>query len=133
MTSNRFPLILLDGRMAVCRLAPDAPVPAWADGAPFSCVMRTAEELSIVCAEDGVPADVKAEHGWRALQLEGPVPFTTVGVISGLTTPLATQGIGVFVLSTFDTDYLLVKESNLARASKALAGAGFPVTAPPQT
>jgi len=133
MTSNRFPLKLLDGRMAVCRLAPDAPAPAWAEGAPFSCVMRTAQELSIVCAEERVPAGVTAERGWRALQLEGPVPFTTIGVISGLTTPLAAQGIGVFVLSTFDTDYLLVKDANVGRASKALAAAGFPVTASPQT
>lgn len=88
--------------------------------------MRTADELSIVCAEERVPSNVQAERGWRAFKLEGPVPFTTVGVISSLTTPLATQGIGVFVLSTFDTDYLLVKETNLGRAQKALAAAGFP-------
>jgi hypothetical protein len=127
VSSNRFPLTLLPGRFAVCRLEPSAAVPPWADGVPLASVTRTAEELSVVCAEEAVPAGVKAETGWKALRLEGPVPFSTVGVISGLTAPLAAQGIPVFVLSTFDTDYLLLKESVLGRAQKALAKAGYPV------
>lgn len=126
MSSNRFPLILLPGRFAVCRLDPAAPMPAWPSG-PLVGVTRTAEELSVVCAEEAVPAGTKAEAGWKAFKLEGPVPFSTVGVISSLTAPLATHGISVFVLSTFDTDYLLVKEAALARATRALAAAGYPV------
>jgi hypothetical protein len=126
VASNRFPLRLLDGRHAVCRLPPDAPWPQWPAGELCS-VTRTREETSVVCAEGAVPAGVQAETGWRAFQLVGPVPFTTVGVLSGLTKPLAEHGIGVFVLSTFDTDYLLVKDANLARAAKALAAAGYVV------
>ena len=121
----KFPLRLLPGELAVCRLDPKAPVPAWAEGAPFSCVMRTPEELSVVCAAGNVPAAVKHEAGWRAFQLVGPVPFTTTGVVSGLTVPLAAAGVGVFVLSTFDTDYLMVKGANLAKGQAALAAAGF--------
>lgn len=127
MPSNRFPLALLPGDVAVCRLPPEAPVPAWAAEGPFSCVMRTPEELSIVCAEDGVPAGVLAERGFRALKLEGPVPFTTVGVVSSMTRPLAEAGISVFVLSTYDTDYLLVKSTALDRAIKVLGRAGYVV------
>lgn len=126
MPSNRFPLTLLPGRFAVCRLDPSSPSPDWPAG-PVVSVTRTAEELSVVCAEEAVPAGTKAEAGWKALKLEGPVPFSTVGVVSSMTAPLAAQGISVFVLSTFDTDYLLVKEAMLARAAKALAHAGYPV------
>jgi len=125
LASNRFPLRLLDGRYAVCRLASDAAVPAWADGPGLSSVTRTAEELSIVCPEGRVPPGTKAEPGWRAFQLVGPVPFSTIGVLSGLTRPLAEAGIGVFVLSTFDTDYLLVKQHAVQRASRVLAAAGY--------
>lgn len=129
--TDRFPLRLLPEAMAVCRLPPGARVPAWADGPPFSCVMRTAEELSIVCAESRVPAGVQAERGFRAFQLVGPVPFTTVGVVSGMTAPLAAAGVSVFVLSTYDTDYLLVKGRQLAQARPLLESAGFPLLAPP--
>lgn len=89
--------------------------------------MRTPDELSVVCAAARVPSHVKHEAGWRAFQLIGPVPFTTTGVVSGLTVPLAAAGIGVFILSTFDTDYLLVKEANLEKACAALLSAGFTV------
>ena len=123
----KFPLRLLPGELAVCRLGPRDPAPAWVDGAPFSCVMRTPEELSIVCAAANVPPQVKHEAGWQAFQLVGPVPFTTTGVVSGLTAPLAAVGIGVFVLSTFDTDFLLVKQENLERTVAALRGSGHDV------
>ncbi|MFA5943043.1 MAG: ACT domain-containing protein [Candidatus Thermoplasmatota archaeon] len=127
MTSNRFPLTLLPGNIAVCRLAPDSEVPDWSSEGPFSCVMRTPDELSIVCAEAAVPAGIQAERGFRALKLEGPVPFTTIGVVSGMTKPLAEAGISVFILSTYDTDYLLVKATALDRAAKVLGRAGFSV------
>ncbi|MEK6985177.1 MAG: ACT domain-containing protein [Candidatus Thermoplasmatota archaeon] len=125
-----FPLTLLPGRYAVCRLRPDAPVPLWAlkVNSQMSSVTRTPDELSVVCPEAAVPPFVNlAEKGWRAFKLEGPVPFTTTGVIAGLTVPLAAAGVGVFVLSTFDTDYLLVKEANLEKAQAALQAAGFTV------
>lgn len=128
MASNRFPLTLLPGRFAVCRLGPEDDVPAWADAPPLTSVTRTEDELSIVCPEDEVPAGVKAERGWRAFKLEGPVPFSTVGVVSGLTKPLAEAGLSVFVLSTFDTDYLLMKEDKVERARHILGRAGFAVT-----
>ena len=132
MPSNRFPLTLLDGRFAVCKLDPREAAPADlldTEGG-FVCVTRTASELSIVCAEGDVPEGaVQVEGGFRAFRLEGPVPFTTVGVVSGLTRPLAEAGLSVFVVSTFDTDYLLVKADAAERAGRLLGKAGFSVTA----
>jgi hypothetical protein len=124
MNSDR-PLTLLPDRFAVCRFEPDAPLPAWVfhDAARLWCVMRTPDELSVVCPEDDLPPSVtRAERGWRALKVEGPIPFGEVGVIAGLTAPLAAAGVPVFVLSTYDTDYLLVKEADLERARAALGG-----------
>ncbi|MFL6076718.1 MAG: ACT domain-containing protein [Mycobacteriales bacterium] len=120
-------LTLLDGRLAVCRLDPDEPVPDWAWRGPVASVTRVPTELSVVCAEDAPPDGVLAERGWRAYQVEGPMPFTLTGVVSGLTAPLAAAGIGVFVLSTYDTDYLLVKDADLAAATAALRAAGHDV------
>ena len=112
-------------QLAVCRFPADSPLPAWAfhAEAEFWSLTRTPDELSLVCAEDDLPpsVDEHVERGWRAFQLEGPVPFSTTGVISGLTVPLAAAGIGVFVISTFDTDYLLVKASAFERAAAILA------------
>ncbi len=111
--------------LAVCRFPADSALPAWVlhAEAEFWSVTRTPHELSVVCAQDDLPpsVDEHVERGWRAFELVGPIPFSTTGVISGLTVPLAAAGIGVFVLSTYDTDYLLVKETNFARARAVLA------------
>lgn len=122
-------LRVLPHRLAVCRLPADAPIPAWVlhAEADFWCLMRTAHELSIVCPEDDLPPSIEqAEKPWRVFELAGPVPFTTTGVIAGLTAPLAEAGVPVFVLSTFDTDYLLVKERFFAQA-RSILGARFTI------
>lgn len=120
-------LSLLPGRLAVCRLAPADAVPAWAASPPFSSVTRTAAELSIVCAEENVPADVRREAGFRAYVVAGPLDFGLTGVIASLTEPLARAGVPVFVVSTFDTDYLLLREERLAEASAVLGRAGHAI------
>jgi hypothetical protein len=118
MSSRR--LSLLPGRFAVARLDAHAALP----DAPAATVLwsatRTRDELSLVCEESMVPAGARAEHGWRAFALEGPIPFEQTGVIAGLTAPLAAAGIPVFVLSTFDTDYLLVREAHVERTRDVL-------------
>jgi hypothetical protein len=120
-------LSLFPGRLAVCRLSPEAPVPQWPRGA-FVSITRTPAELSIVCDEAAVPDDVQAERGWRAFTVEGPIPFEMTGVAAGLTAPLAASGVSVFLISTYDTDWLLVKETFLDRAGAALREAGYVVT-----
>jgi hypothetical protein len=120
-------LTLLDGGLAVCRLGPDSPLPDWAWRGPVASVTRVPGELSVVCAEDAPPDGVLAERGWRAYQVEGPIPFTLTGVVSSLTAPLAAAGVGVFVLSTYDTDFVLVKDADLAAAAAALRAGGHEV------
>jgi len=117
-------LSLLPERFAVCRFAADDPLPAWVfhEGATTWSLTRTPRELSLVCPEADLPPSVeRAERGWRAFELAGPIPFGEAGVIAGITAPLAAAGVPVFVLSTFDTDLLLVREPDLARARAALA------------
>ncbi|HYL10787.1 MAG TPA: ACT domain-containing protein [Candidatus Acidoferrales bacterium] len=127
MPARRLELSVLPGRFAVCRLAPSSPVPAWLPAHGFVSVTRTADELSIVCEESRVPAGVKMQAGWVGLALRGPVEFSEVGVLASLAEPLAKAGIGIFVISTFDTDYLLVAQENLDRAAAALTAAGHTI------
>jgi hypothetical protein len=117
----------LQDRLAVCRLLPGDPVPKWAWSGALASVTRTRDELSIVCAEDGVPEGVSCERGWRCLSVQGPIAFSEVGVLASLLTPLAEAGISVFAVSTYETDYLLVKQDALSRAQEALASWGHVV------
>jgi len=113
-------------RLAVCRFPADAPLPAWVfhREAAFFSVTRTPHELSVVCAEDDLPPSVDrdVERGWRAIEVVGPLPFDLTGVVSGLTAPLAAAGIPVFVIGTYDADYVLVKSADLRKALGTLAG-----------
>lgn len=125
------PLALLPGALAVCRLAPDAPVPAWALASrPFSFVGRTPDELSLVVSEEALPEEgarepgLRVEAGWRAFVVRGPLPFDLVGVFAAMAGPLADAGLSIFAMSTFDTDYVLVKAADVARAREVLVAAG---------
>jgi hypothetical protein len=123
-----FHLTLLPERLAICRLPAGALVPEWAQVAgPLVSITRTADELSVVCDEADVPAEVTAERGWRALRVAGPLDFALTGVLAALVAPLAEAGVSIFALSTYDTDYVLVRETDVERAVAALAGAGHTV------
>src|SRR4051794_29230152 len=124
MTKQDFRLTVLPDAYAICRLDADAAIPTWATASGFFSITRTTEELSIVCLQSLVPDGIKCERDWRCFKLAGPIPFTTVGVLASLVAPLAEVGISVFAISTFDTDYLLVKETALSKASEALRQAG---------
>ena len=123
MGSLRFSV--LPGSFAVVRLAPDAEVPVELLGPPFHSLTRTPAELSVVCPEGPlVPAGARVEAGWALLSLVGPFPFDLVGILSSVLVPLARAGIGIFALSTFDTDYVLVKREKLDAAIAAIVAAG---------
>jgi hypothetical protein len=119
-------LRLLAGPLAICRLAAGAEVPAWVGGA-FTSVSRTTEELSIVCDQSAVPEGVTALMGRRALVVDGPLEAGLVGLLAELTTVLADALVPVFVVSTYDTDVVLVAEDRLAEALEALGRAGYAV------
>ncbi len=118
---------LLPDPYAVVRLDPGASFAHDPSDERFISVTRTADELSIVCREAIAPAGGRIEPGWRVLQLEGPIPFDQTGVAAAFTVALATRKIGVFVVSTFDTDYLLVKKEDLDAARDALRADGMEV------
>jgi len=113
-------LILLPDALAICRLHKDAQIPDWALAGSFYAVVRTEDELSIVCPDGHPPPETESNPGWRALKVQGPLAFDEIGILAGLTAPLAEAGIPVFVFSTFDTDYLLVKEANLSKTVRLL-------------
>jgi hypothetical protein len=121
---SRLRYTVFPGSFAVLRLAPDADVPVDLLAPPFHSVTRTPVELSVVCPETAFQEGSRAETGWSLLALAGPFPFEMVGVLASVLEPLATAGVSIFALSTFDTDYVLVKRERLAEAIDALTAAG---------
>lgn len=122
MRSLRFSV--LPGSWAVVRLPPDSDAPAAALVPPFHSVTRTPDELSLVCPDHAVPEGARAEAGWAVLVLAGPFPFELTGILASILAPLAAAGVGIFAMSTFDTDYVLVKRERLDEAVAALVAAG---------
>jgi hypothetical protein len=119
-------LTVLPNEFSVWRLAADAPFPDLDPGS-FLSLTWTEDELSIVSSSSEVPAGAIAEAGWNCLKVEGPLPFEMTGVLASLSTPLADAAIPIFVISTYDTDYLLVKAADLDRACKTLSENGHTV------
>lgn len=120
-------LSVLPGEYAVVQLPPLATIPAWALQSDFLSLTRTDEELSLVVEAGRVPEGIRAEAGWAALKLHGPFDFALTGILAGVLNPLAAAGVGIFALSTFNTDYVLVKRAQLEAALGALRGAGHRV------
>ncbi len=120
-------LSVLGGTYAICRMDKGSPVPGWALAGETFSVTRTRDELSVVCREDAVPGGVRCDRGWRCFRVEGPLPFDAVGVIASISAPLAKAGIPIFVFSTYDTDYVLVKDTNLEKAISVMSGDGHKV------
>jgi uncharacterized protein len=123
-------MTLLPGRFAVARLDANAPLPVWAARGPLVFVARTPEELSIVVDQAAVPADVRKEAGFAALAVQGPLDFELVGILARIATALAHAKVSILAQSTFDTDYVLVRESDLRAAIGALQADGIEVVDP---
>ena len=121
--SARLDLRWLPGDHSICRLAPKSALPEWAAGR-FLSATRTPEELSIVCEAGAVPAEVRSEGPYALLRVEGALELGLVGILASLTGPLAAAGVPLFALSTFDTDYVLVRVADRPRAERALAEVG---------
>ena len=127
MQPLRLALSTVPGVFAVCRLDSASLVPSWATQDGFIAIVRTAEELSIVCAEQAVPLGVTCQRGWRGLKVAGPLDFALTGVLASLAGPLAEAGVSIFAISTYDTDYLFVRQEQLGAAIDALRRAGFAI------
>jgi hypothetical protein len=124
MSLPRLTFSLLSESYAICRLGPGDPLPPWAATAPFHAITRTPDELSIVCLDQSIPVEVTAERGWKVLRVSGPLPFTQTGVLASIAQPLADKAVSLFVISTYDTDYVLVKQHALDQAISALQAQG---------
>ena len=117
---------VIAGERAIVRLGAGADLPPWLDAASptFLAVTRTARETSIVCDAVVVPHETPAERGWALIELRGPFAFSEVGVLAAIARPLADAGIALFAISTFDTDYVLVRTRALDHACDVLVSAG---------
>lgn len=117
----------LDGEYAIVQLEPDAELPFWWSGPGFASVSRGDDELSIVCLAQRVPDDVRKDAGWTAFKFIGPFAFGETGIVLSVIRPLSENGLGIFVISTFNGDYLLLKQQDVERARGLLLEAGHEV------
>lgn len=114
----------LEGQYAISQLPANAPDPDWWDGPGFCSVSRGDDELSIVCLEDRVPAGVTVDGGWTAFKFVGPFAFGETGIVLSVLQPLSGNGLGIFVVSTFNGDYLLLKQGDVDSGRRHLLAAG---------
>lgn len=122
--THQIDIRFVPGRFAVCRLVPDAEVPAWWTGPGFKAVVQTEDETTLVCLQDRIPEDVQCEKDWACLRSLGPFPFDAAGVVSSIISPLSDAGVGVFVLCTYDGEHVLIPSSDTSLAMKCLEEAG---------
>jgi hypothetical protein len=118
---------LLKEKYGVCRLNETELIPEWTKNSDFFSITKTADELSIVCFEDSIPNDIKCEKDWRILKVEGPLDFSLIGILSSISTILAQTGISIFAISTYDTDYILVKNKDIDNAIDSLIKESYEV------
>ena len=113
----------------ICRFDPNISIPQWALKGNFTSVTKTPEELSVVCPLEYIPDNVLCEKSWRALKVEGPLDFSLTGILASISSILAQSNISIFAVSTYDTDYVFVKEKDLDAAAEALSMKGYRVAA----
>lgn len=113
----------IEGPLTVCKLSSTNLIDLRGD---LYFIGRTDEELSLVCRTEAAPAETLArEDGWRGFRIQGALDFSLIGILSRLSGILAASGIGIFAVSTYDTDYILVKAENVDRAVRALEAEGY--------
>ncbi len=125
--SHQLTIVIYEKMYAICQLEPQAAVPAWVEGREFVSITRTAAELSIVCQQDKLPGDVRAEKNRRLMRIEGKLGFELTGVLASVTAPLSKAELSIFAMSTYDTDYLLIADEDLQKAAEMLEAAGHTI------
>ncbi|AAM06197.1 TPA: ACT domain-containing protein [Methanosarcina acetivorans] len=131
MKQNKLTLSILKSMFGICRLDSGSEIPTWVYESSFFSITKTPEELSLVCPESSIPVNipekVRTEKGWSCLKVEGPLDFGLTGILAGISKVLADNYISVFAVSTYDTDYILIREKCLKLAVRALEEAGYEV------
>ena len=129
--TGRIGLDLLPGRVALIRLDAGTLIPSWAEQATqFLSITRTPDELSVAADAAVVPTDVAAVRDYRLFRVHGPMPLQLVGIMAALAVPLAEVGVPILPIATHDTDYILVREADVARAREALERGGHVISEP---
>lgn len=135
MKQKKLTLSVLEGFFGILRLENDSEVPEWIYESNFFSITRTPEELSIVYQEcsipSNIPAGIQTERSWSCLKVEGPLDFGLTGILAGISRILAENGVSIFAVSTYDTDYILVREKDLERAVRALIEGGYEIRKTP--
>jgi len=115
----------LEHDLTVCKVASMQDIELKSE---FFFVGKTDEELSLVCLTKDVPADtLERDDGWKAFRIQGTLDFSLIGILSKISSILAENKIGIFAVSTYNTDYVLVKEENFTKALEVLAEAGYEI------
>jgi hypothetical protein len=127
MTEKILTMKLLKEEYGVCRLDKTELIPEWSKNSEFYSITRTQEELSIVCSLACIPEDIKCEKAWRILKIQGPLDFSLIGILASISTVLADNKISIFAISTYDTDYILIKNKELNNAIEALIKEGYEI------
>lgn len=127
MSKKNLTMKLLKEKYGVCRLDKTDSIPNWAKDSDFFSITKTLDELSIVCSQQNIPNDIKCEKDWRILKIEGPLDFSLIGILASISTILAQKEISIFAVSTYDTDYILVKDNDVDNAIEALVNEGYEI------
>ncbi len=126
-TELKLELSILEGTYGVCRLERSSQIPDWALQGSFTTITKTLHELSVVCSQELIPEKIRSEKGWKVLMVKGPLEFSLTGVLANLSSSLADAGISIFAISTYDTDYLLVKSGDLRKSISVLIDTGHKI------
>ncbi|MBX4268607.1 ACT domain-containing protein [Clostridium estertheticum] len=127
MSEKILTMKLLNEKFSVCRLNKNEQIPEWVKNSSFYSISKTSDELSIVCSQDIIPSNIKCEKDWRILKVEGPLDFSLIGIISSISTILALKRISIFAVSTYDTDYILVKNKDIDNTILALSNERYEI------
>ena len=125
METSKLVLSVLEETFSIHRLAPDASLPEAVSECDFYSLSKTTDELSLVCPEHLAVKSEKSNPDWKCLKVAGPLDFELTGILAGITDVLAKEKLSVFAISTFDTDYILLKKQGLTAAISALERVGY--------
>jgi hypothetical protein len=127
MTQRKLKLSLLKDKYGICSLPATTPIPDWALKESLISITRTKEELTIVCRQDLIPSQIQCDPNWRCFRIDGAFDLNQTGVISSISSPLANAGISIYVISTYNTDYFLVKEENVNQTISVLSSSAHSI------
>ena len=120
MREKKLCLRLLEDTYGVCRLQKNDLIPSWVFQGEFYSITKTDDELSIVCLQNNIPENIQCETDWNILKIQGPLDFSLIGILSKISTLMAENKISIFAVSTYDTDYILVKKEKIENAISIL-------------